>query len=52
MGLIMYAKIACDCIIIKIDGWISITLKTCMYLAFGVMRSQIKGSYMYMRKSL
>ena len=51
-GLIMYAKIACDCIIIRTDGWITIKLKTCMYLAFGVMRSKIKGSYMYMSNSL
>ena len=36
---VMYAKIACD-------------HTTCMYLLFGVMRSKIKGSYMYMRNSL
>ena len=52
MGLIMYAKIACDCIIIRTDGWITIKLKTCMCLAFGVMRSKIKGSYMYMKNCL
>ena len=33
MGVIMYAKIICDRIIIRADGWINIKLKTCMYLA-------------------
>ena len=32
-GLIMYAKIAHDRVIIRTDGWITIKLKTCMYLA-------------------
>ena len=33
MGLIMYAKIACDRIVIRTDRQITIKLKTCMYLA-------------------
>ena len=52
MGLIIYAKIACDRIIIRTNGRITIKLKTCMYLAkpmnlldFRVMRSKIKVSY-------
>ena len=55
-GLIMYAKIACDHIIIRTDGQITMKLRTCMYLAeamnrldFGVMRSRSKvmGLIMY-----
>ena len=32
MGLIMYAKIACERIV-NTGGWITIKLRTCMYLA-------------------
>ena len=33
MGLIMYAEIACERLLIRTDGWITIKLETCMYLA-------------------
>ena len=53
-GLIMYAKIAYDHIIIRTDGQITIKFKTCIYLAepmnwvdVGVIRSKVMGLIMY-----
>ena len=51
LRLIVYAKIACDRVISRTDGWIPARLRSCMYLEelmnclidLGVTRSKVTG---------